>query len=169
MYPVSSLKIRFYSYLVENSQKATLNFYFKLRFSVKPSKFQIYFAKGFDDCGCETEHRIVATVCSIHKLNLIGFARNYFASVTCSCRNLDRNEICKHCKCLQEALNTKVRKICLEKENLPKDFKYFDVHKCLEWKVPGDPIFYFNHIDNNIQLRLDSIDWPGFFIGRKTM
>ena len=47
LYSVPSLKIRFYSYLVENSQKATLNFYFKSRFSVKPSKFQIYFAK---DC-----------------------------------------------------------------------------------------------------------------------
>ena len=35
-----------YSYLVENSQKAKLNFNFKSRFSVKPSKLQIYFAKG---------------------------------------------------------------------------------------------------------------------------
>ena len=46
-YLVVSLKIQFFSYLVENSQKATLNFYFKSRFSVKHSKFQIYFAK---DC-----------------------------------------------------------------------------------------------------------------------
>ena len=35
------------SYLVENSQKSTLNFYFKSIFSVKLCKFQIYFAK---DC-----------------------------------------------------------------------------------------------------------------------
>ena len=42
------LKIKFYSYLVENGQKATINFYFKSRFSVKPIKFQIYFAH---DCG----------------------------------------------------------------------------------------------------------------------
>ena len=28
---------------LKNSQKATLNFYFKSRFSAKPSKFQIYF------------------------------------------------------------------------------------------------------------------------------
>ena len=40
-------KIQFYSYLAENSQKATLNFYFKSRFSVKPIKFPIYFAQ---DC-----------------------------------------------------------------------------------------------------------------------
>ena len=39
--PVFSLKIQFYSYLVENSQKATLNFYFKSIFFVKPSKFSI--------------------------------------------------------------------------------------------------------------------------------
>ena len=47
LYPVFSLKIRFYSYLVENSQKATLNFHFESGFSVKPSKFQIYFANDF--------------------------------------------------------------------------------------------------------------------------
>ena len=46
-YPVLSLKIQLYSYLVEISQKATLNVYLKSRFLVKPSKFQIYFAK---DC-----------------------------------------------------------------------------------------------------------------------
>ena len=40
LYPVLSLKIRFYSYLVENSQNVTLNFYFKSRFSVKPSKLK---------------------------------------------------------------------------------------------------------------------------------
>ena len=43
-YPVPSLKAKFYSYLIENSQKARLNFFFKSRFSVKPSKFPIYFA-----------------------------------------------------------------------------------------------------------------------------
>ena len=47
LYPVFLLKIRFYSYLVENSQKAMLKFYFKSRFSMKPSKSQMYFAK---DC-----------------------------------------------------------------------------------------------------------------------
>ena len=40
LHPVFSLKLRFYSYVVVNSQKAMLNFYFKSRFSVKPSKFQ---------------------------------------------------------------------------------------------------------------------------------
>ena len=44
LYPVFSLKIQFHSYLVENSEKAKLNFYLKSRFSMKPSKFPIYFA-----------------------------------------------------------------------------------------------------------------------------
>ena len=44
LYPVLSLKIRFYGYLVGNSQKATLTFTLKSRFSVKPCKFQICFA-----------------------------------------------------------------------------------------------------------------------------
>ena len=42
-------KLQFYNYLVETSQKATLNFYFKQRFLVKPSNFPIYFTH---DCGC---------------------------------------------------------------------------------------------------------------------
>ena len=37
-------KNQFYSSLVEKSQKAMLNFYFKPRFSVKPTKFPICFA-----------------------------------------------------------------------------------------------------------------------------
>ena len=45
-YPVSSL-YKPYSHLAENSQKATLNFHFKSRFSVKSSKFKIYFAKDY--------------------------------------------------------------------------------------------------------------------------
>ena len=46
LYLIFSLKIRIYSYLVENSEKTRLNFYFKSRFSVKPSKFQIYFTNN---------------------------------------------------------------------------------------------------------------------------
>ena len=45
--PSPPTKNKIYSDLVENSQKATLNFHFNPRFLVKPSKFQIYFAK---DC-----------------------------------------------------------------------------------------------------------------------
>ena len=41
--PVPPLKTEFYSYLAENIQKATVKFYFKSRFSVKPGKIQIYF------------------------------------------------------------------------------------------------------------------------------
>ena len=48
LYPVFSLKTQFYSYLVENSQKATLKFYFKSRFSVKPGRSQIHFANDWE-------------------------------------------------------------------------------------------------------------------------
>ena len=44
--PVPPLKIKFYSYLAKDSQKATLNPYFKSTFPVKPSKFSIYLARG---------------------------------------------------------------------------------------------------------------------------
>ena len=55
-YRVLPRKIQFCSYLVKNSQKATLNFYFKSTFSVKPSKFQIYFAK---DCNPQSLSRYI--------------------------------------------------------------------------------------------------------------
>lgn len=42
-FSVPLLKIQFYSYLVQNIQKATLNFHLKSRFSVKPGKL-LYFA-----------------------------------------------------------------------------------------------------------------------------
>ena len=45
--PSPPAKNKIYSDLVENSQKATLNLHFNPRSLVKPSKFQIYFAK---DC-----------------------------------------------------------------------------------------------------------------------
>ena len=45
--PSPPAKNKIYSDLVENSQKATLSFHFNPRFLLKPSKFQIYFAK---DC-----------------------------------------------------------------------------------------------------------------------
>ena len=42
LYPALSQKVRLSSYLFENSQKSTLYVYFKLIFSVKPKRCQIY-------------------------------------------------------------------------------------------------------------------------------
>ena len=47
LYLFTPIKIEFYKYLVENSQKSTLNFLFKSIFSLKPSKFPMHFAR---DC-----------------------------------------------------------------------------------------------------------------------
>ena len=41
------LSNQFYGFLAENSQKATLNVFFKTRFSVEPGKFPLYFTR---DC-----------------------------------------------------------------------------------------------------------------------
>ena len=46
-------KIHFYNYLVKISQKATLKFLLKSRFSVKPNKFPIYFARD-----CRSQHAV---------------------------------------------------------------------------------------------------------------
>ena len=58
LYPIPPPNIRFYSYIAENSQKATLNPYFNSRFSVKPSKFPIHFAK---DCRPQTFLSLLST------------------------------------------------------------------------------------------------------------
>ena len=67
-YPVLLLKIEFHSYLAENSQKPTLNFYFKSRFSVKPSKFPIYFAHDCGYLGKNWTHSLDPPYCDIRKI-----------------------------------------------------------------------------------------------------
>ena len=71
-------KNSFYSYLVENSQKAPLNFLFQSRFSVKPSKFPIYFAH---DC---ISHRLSSAIW--HTLT------EYFIFCNFFCEHLNANE-----------------------------------------------------------------------------
>ena len=67
------------------------------------------------------------------------------------------------------ALNVNVKKVCVKKEDLPPELKYVHFHKYLERKLPVNPIFIFDHVKNCICVRLDSIDWLGFFIGKETM
>ena len=47
----------------------------------------------FGACQCNEDHRIFATVCNSHPLNVTGFARNYFASVICRCVYEDKDKI----------------------------------------------------------------------------
>ena len=91
LYPVFSLKVRFYSYLDENSQKATLSFYFKSRFSVKPSKFETYFA---NDCRWPIYNRLYVRV-------LFSKARGFIVlvgpdMVPCHLFTFTRHSLCKN-------------------------------------------------------------------------
>ena len=68
----------------------------------------------FDDCLCFTDHEVVVVKCKIYPYNLVGFARNYFASVSCSCVKLDKDTACHHCINLRSSLNSETIKICLK-------------------------------------------------------
>ena len=45
MYPVFSLKVRFYNYLVKNSQKSNVKLLLQIKILCETSKFKIYFPK----------------------------------------------------------------------------------------------------------------------------
>ena len=127
-----------------------------------------YTANSFD-CLCKTEHEVVLTICPLHKLNFVGFPRNYFESKNCSCVFINKGEICKHCQYLKTSMNFFVPKICIEKKLLPKDFKVKKVDRFLIKKLPADPIFYFSKEINMIKASIDSIDWDDFIIGKEAM
>ena len=133
----------------------------------KETPYECYLT--FGECQCEVEHTITATICPIHYLNVTGFARSFFASVKCNCLKMERNEICKHCKSLEIALNVNVKTVCVKKEDLPADLKFVHFDKYSERKLSGDQIFIYDPIENCICTRLDSIDWMGFFIGKETL
>ena len=63
------------------------------------------YANTFGDCSCDVEHKVFALKCSICKYNLVGFARNYFASIYCFCIDKEKDAVCLHCKRLAVALN----------------------------------------------------------------
>ena len=59
---------------------------------------------SFDDCACHfDDHEIFVIRFEYCLYNVIGFPRNYFTNVRCSCVETDKDEVCKHCK--QLALN----------------------------------------------------------------
>ena len=81
-------------------------------------------------------------------MNLTGFARNYFASVVCSCVYEEKDKICKHCQTFEISLNVNVQKICVKEEHLSIDIEYMDFYKYALKKLPGDPFFISDHIRN---------------------
>ena len=84
------------------------------------------------------------------------------------CIHLDKNLACCHCKRVRYALNTDTIKICLKKEDLPKEFKLVEINKYLE-HLKADLIFYYSKEENEMKLSIDSLDWGDFFVDIETM
>ena len=63
----------------------------------KKKKIPFKISTFFHDCPCNEDHQIFATFCEKCRMNFVGFPRNYFASMKCSCVFVGRHEICKHC------------------------------------------------------------------------
>ena len=110
----------------------------------------------FEDCHCSTNHEIFGVRGKIYPYNLVGFARNDFASFSCSCVKLNKDTVCHHCVNLRNNLNVETIKICLKKEDMLDEFELINY-------------FYYSKEQNKIDFSLVSLDWGNFFYGKETM
>ena len=83
----------------------------------------------FDNCHCDEKHEVFATRCAPSLYNLIGFGRNYFASIVCSCCHIAKNLVCGHCSSHRMNLNFNTMKIWVAKKDLPKEIKLMEINK----------------------------------------
>ena len=95
----------------------------------------------FNDYRCFMDHEVVIVRCKLCPYNLVGFARNYFLSISCSCAKSHRFTACHHCVNLRSSLNSETIKIFIKKEDLPDEFVLTGINKYLERYITGDPIF----------------------------
>ena len=86
----------------------------------------------FYDCSGKAEHEIFVIKCENCRYNVINFARNYYSSITWSCKHIGRNLICSHCRRLAYSLNRCVKKNCLKPQDVPKDFHLMEINKYLK-------------------------------------
>ena len=85
------------------------------------------------------EHRVFAVFCEKCRYNVVGFLRNYFASMKCYCLGMEKNEFCKQ---RHTALNYCVRKVCVESKDVPAEVKLDEVDKYLMRRLDDSPIFF---------------------------
>lgn len=100
------------------------------------------YAFSFDDYLCNTEHKLSGIKCTNCRHNVVGFARNCFASVNCSCYQTHRNFVCSHCKQLVHALNFSTLKVCIEAKKLPKEFYLMEIDDYLKMRLKANPTFF---------------------------
>ena len=123
----------------------------------------------FDDCKCFKNHEIFVARCQMCLYNLFGFMMDYFSSICCGCVYLNKNMVCVHYKRLRDALNSNTTKVCLKREDVPKEFTLIEINKYLEKHLRVDPIFYYSKEEHQIELSINSLDWGDFFHDKETM
>ena len=116
-----------------------------------------------------TNHRIFATRCTRCPYNVVGFRRNYFASLACSCYRAEKDLVCKHCAKLQHDLNFDTIKTCIRKEDVTKDFKIWEIDNYLEMVLKTDLIFFCSPQKNRILTSIDAVAWSDFVGDKETM
>ena len=131
-------------------------------------------SRSFDDCSCHyADHEIFVIRCKYCLYNVAGFARNYLASVQCSCVEAAKGEVCQHCKQLAHSINFSVMKFCINSQVVKKEFmeemNFMKINHYLEKVLKGCPIFYFSKEKNRVLISIDLLDWGNSFINKETM
>ena len=127
------------------------------------------YAFSFYDCLCNVEDIVFATRCKDCRSNLVGFARNFFASVICYYYQTDKNLVCRHCKQLFYDLNFNTMKISIREKDLQKEIELMEIDKYLEIGLKADPIFFYSKEHNRVNISNDAINWGNFFHNKETM
>ena len=112
----------------------------------------------FYECPHEVnKHEFVALKCILCKYNLSrGFERNYYASISCFCKEKHRKEICEHCERLKSGLKIKILKICMRVEDFPYcNFNYIELNDYLK-DLLSEGFFYFSKSLNRIKYLIDN-------------
>ena len=60
------------------------------RYRLDQLEINYTYSFSFEECHCQTDHKIFVVRCKIHPYNLVGFARNYFASIFAAALNRKR-------------------------------------------------------------------------------
>ena len=82
-----------------------------------------------DNCRCDKKHEVFTTRCALCLYSLVGFGRNYFV---CSCCHIAKKLLCGNCSSTGINLNFNTMKICVAKNDLPKEMKLMEINKYLE-------------------------------------
>ena len=139
------------------------------RYRLDQQNIDFTYSYLFDDCKCFEDHKIFILRCRMSLYNLVDFTMNYFSSICCDYVYLNKNVVCVHCKRLRDALNSSKTKVCLKKEDVPKEFKLIEINKYLKRHLRVDLVFYYSKEENQIKLSVDYLGWGAFFHDKETI